>query len=317
MSYLGRSAKLSLKAQEKVSFLATAGQTVKTGLSYTPSFIEVYVNGVLLTDTTDFTATNGNSITFTVALLLNDEVTVISLKTFTVADHYSKTEADTLLAAKATNTAVALKAPIAAPVFTGNVGIGVTPEGDIVADRPHVRIGSTTSLSGSNTNDQTYLSNNAKQVTTAHASGWEYLTTDYASQYKQREGTHTFQVAPSGSADAAVSWTTALTITNDGRGLSDFTAFSWCHWNMSNTNIDGSYNVSSIQDLGTGRQRPLFVNNASDGNYSAVANGNSVANWNGSETTVIAVNTTGAEVYHIEAGTTKDATNAFVICIGG
>ena len=115
MSYLGRSAKLSLKAQEKVSFLATAGQTVKTGLSYTPSFIEVYVNGVLLTDTTDFTATNGNSITFTVALLLNDEVTVISLKTFTVADHYSKTEADTLLA---------LKSTIASPSFTGKVGIG-------------------------------------------------------------------------------------------------------------------------------------------------------------------------------------------------
>ena len=113
MSYLGRSAKLSLKAQEKVSFLATAGQTVKTGLSYTPSFIEVYVNGVLLTDTTDFTATNGNSITFTVALLLNDEVTVISLKTFTVADHYSKTEADTLLAAKAklTKSATAPSSP--------------------------------------------------------------------------------------------------------------------------------------------------------------------------------------------------------------
>ena len=112
MSYLGRSAKLSLKAQEKVSFLATAGQTSKTGLSYTPSFVEVYVNGVLLTDTTDFTATNGNSVTFTVALLLNDEVTVVSLKTFTVADHYNKTEADTLLAAKA---------PIASPSFTGTV----------------------------------------------------------------------------------------------------------------------------------------------------------------------------------------------------
>jgi len=115
MSYLGRSAKLSLKAQEKVSFLATAGQTEKTGLSYTPSFIEVYVNGVLLTDTTDFTATNGNSVTFTVALLLNDEVTVISLKTFTVADHYTKSDADTLLAAKS---------PLASPVFTGNVSHG-------------------------------------------------------------------------------------------------------------------------------------------------------------------------------------------------
>ena len=119
MSYLGRSGKLSLKAQEKVSFLATAGQTSKTGLSYVPSFVEVYVNGVLLTDTTDYTATNGNSITFTVALLLNDEVTVISLKTFTVADHYSKTEADTLLAAKATNTALATKLPLAGGTMTG------------------------------------------------------------------------------------------------------------------------------------------------------------------------------------------------------
>jgi hypothetical protein len=119
MSYLGRSAKLSLKAQEKVSFLATAGQTVKTGLSYTPSFVEVYVNGVLLTDTTDFTATNGNSITFTVALLLNDEVTVISLKTFTVADHYNKTEADTLLAAKAklTKSATAPSSPAAGDMW--------------------------------------------------------------------------------------------------------------------------------------------------------------------------------------------------------
>jgi hypothetical protein len=127
MSYLGRSAKLSLKAQEKVSFLATAGQTVKTGLSYTPSFIEVYVNGVLLTDTTDFTATNGNSITFTVALLLNDEVTVISLKTFTVADHYSKTEADTLLAAKS---------PLASPSFTGTV----SADGLVVNDTSGVSV---------------------------------------------------------------------------------------------------------------------------------------------------------------------------------
>ena len=119
MSYLGRSAKLSLKAQEKVSFLATAGQTEKTGLSYTPTFVEVYVNGVLLTDTTDFTATNGNSITFTVALLLNDEVTVISLKTFTVADHYTKSDADTLLAATTTTANAAL--PKAGGSLTGAV----------------------------------------------------------------------------------------------------------------------------------------------------------------------------------------------------
>jgi len=124
MSYLGRSAKLSLKAQEKVSFLATAGQTSKTGLSYVPNFVEVYVNGILLTDTTDFTATNGNSVTFTVALALNDEVTVISLKTFTVADHYTISAANTLLAAKA---------PLASPTFTGPTTVNrLSTDGTIV-----------------------------------------------------------------------------------------------------------------------------------------------------------------------------------------
>ena len=213
-------------------------------------------------------------------------------------------------------SAVALKAPIASPSFTGNVGIGVTPEASY-PDRPVVRVGSGLGLQCRATGNPSHTWINSNSYQDASTAADKYIGTDQASQIKQTNGAFTFNVAPSGTADAAISWTTPLTITNDGRGLSDFTAFSWCHWNMSNTNIDGSYNVSSIQDLGTGRQRPLFVNNASDSNYSAVANGNSVANWNGSETTVIAVNTTGAEVYHIEANTVKDATNAFVICIGG
>ena len=209
---------------------------------------------------------------------------------------------------------LALKSPVASPSFTGNVGIGVVPEA-WQSGLDVLQLGLGGSIAAHKTNpSRTYVNANIYQNASNVAS---YINTDEASQYFQNGGTHIFNVAPSGTADAAISWTTAMTITNDGRGLSDFTAFSWCHWNMSNTNIDGSYNVSSIQDIGTGRQRPLFVNNASDGNYSAVANGNSVANWNGSETTVIAVNTTGAEVYHIETGTTKDATNAFVICIGG
>jgi len=216
MSYLGRSAKLSLKAQEKVSFLATAGQTVKTGLSYTVGFIEVYVNGVLLTDTTDFTATNGNSITFTVALLLNDEVTVISLKTFTVADHYSKTEADTLLAAKATNTAVALKAPIASPVFTGNVGVGVTPE---AWDSSHkaLQVGAALGLSSDTTINRSHISSAAYQDGTSHTSGWKYMdSSSGATDIHTYNGGIDFRVAPSGSADAAISWTTAMTIDNAG-----------------------------------------------------------------------------------------------------
>jgi len=114
MSYIGRSSKLVRKAQEKISFLATAGQTVKTGLSYTPTSVEVTVNGILLTDVTDYTASNGNSVTFLVALALNDEVTVVSHKTFTVADTYSKVDANTLLAAKL---------PLAGGTMTGSLAI--------------------------------------------------------------------------------------------------------------------------------------------------------------------------------------------------
>ena len=204
MSYLGRSAKLSLKAQEKVSFLATAGQTVKTGLSYTVGFIEVYVNGVLLTDTTDFTATNGNSITFTVALLVNDEVTVISLKTFTVADHYTKSDADTLLAAKST---------VASPVFTGNVGVGVTTEA-WDSQWAALQIGGLSSYISpiaANVNQALMINNNAY-----YDGSWKYQITDESSSYYQLHGAHTFRVAASGNADSAISWTTAMSIDNAG-----------------------------------------------------------------------------------------------------
>jgi hypothetical protein len=86
MSYLGRTGKLSQRAYNKLSFLATAGQTVKSGLSYVAGFVEVYVNGTLLTDVVDYSASNGNSVTFLVALSVNDEVTVVSLKTFVAAN---------------------------------------------------------------------------------------------------------------------------------------------------------------------------------------------------------------------------------------
>ena len=67
-------------------YSATAGQTVFSGpdastpsttLVYTPNFINVYVNGVKL-DETDYTATNGTSITLGVACALNDEVDVVA-----------------------------------------------------------------------------------------------------------------------------------------------------------------------------------------------------------------------------------------------
>ena len=213
MSYLGRGSNLTRKAQDKVSFLATAGQTVRTGLSYVPTHVDVTVNGITLTEITDYTATNGNSITFTVALALNDEVTIVSSKTFDVANHYTISAANALLAAKATNTAVAAKAPIASPVFTGNVGVGVTPEA-WQSGWSALQIGGLTSYyapTTTNASQSLMINNNAY-----NDGAWKYLITDEASSYYQLHGGHTFRVAPSGTADSAISWTNAMTINNAG-----------------------------------------------------------------------------------------------------
>jgi len=127
MSYLGRTGKLSQRAYNKLSFLATAGQTVKAGLSYVAGFVEVYVNGTLLTDVVDYSASNGNSVTFLVALSVDDEVTVVSLKTFSVANMLPLS-GGTLngdLGVTGSVTADGLVVDGTATVF-GNVGIGTS-----------------------------------------------------------------------------------------------------------------------------------------------------------------------------------------------
>jgi len=49
-------------------------------------------------------------------------------------------------------------------------------------------------------------------------SGYKYDTSsNHATDYYQANGTHNFLVAPSGTADTAITWTTAMTIDNSGR----------------------------------------------------------------------------------------------------
>lgn len=60
------------------NFTATAGQTSFT-VTYTPGYVDVYLNGIRLLDGTDYTATNGTSVVLTTGAALNDEVAVIAL----------------------------------------------------------------------------------------------------------------------------------------------------------------------------------------------------------------------------------------------
>lgn len=75
------------------SFTATAAQTTFS-VTYTVGNIQVYQNGVLLKDTTDYTATNGTSVVLAAGATAGDSVDVVAYATFTITDTYTKAQAD-------------------------------------------------------------------------------------------------------------------------------------------------------------------------------------------------------------------------------
>ncbi len=106
---------------ERQTYTATAGQTVFAA-TYDAGFIDVYLNGVKLLSGTDFTATNGTSITLASGASVNDVVDIVAYGTFVLADHYTKTASD---------------ARYVQPTHTGNLNItgtvtsdGLTVDGD-------------------------------------------------------------------------------------------------------------------------------------------------------------------------------------------
>ena len=74
------------------TFTATAGQTVFT-IAHTPNFIQVFMNGLLLDETTDYTS-NGTAVTLTSAATAGDELEVVKYNTFSVGDAITQTAAD-------------------------------------------------------------------------------------------------------------------------------------------------------------------------------------------------------------------------------
>jgi len=102
---------------------------------------------------------------------------------------------------------------------SGNVGIGVVPEAwDSVFSA--LQVGGTGALrsdASADASDTVGVSQNAYYDSAN--SRWEYLVTDEASDYYQQSGSHYWRVAPSGSADSAITWANAMTIDNSGRLL--------------------------------------------------------------------------------------------------
>ena len=101
--YIGREP-FSTATQSRGAFTATSGQT-SFSFDYDAGFLDVYVNGLKISSD-DFTASNGSTVVFDTGLTTGDVVAMLSLSSFEVGDTYSKSEADTLLATKTTETYV-------------------------------------------------------------------------------------------------------------------------------------------------------------------------------------------------------------------
>jgi hypothetical protein len=140
----------------------------------------------------------------------------------------------------ATSTAITIDA-------SENVGIGVTPSASNIVNLQGVW----GTLSGWSTN--LGLMNNA-----IYNAGDKYINTAAASKHELVTGQHIFKVAPSGTADSAISWTTAMTIDNSGSVL------------MGTSTLSGMQ-TGNIDDATVLYQGQIAATN-SDGNYSAYFN---------------------------------------------
>jgi len=97
--------------------------------------------------------------------------------------------------------------------FNGTMGIGTSSLEAWDSAWTALQIGGNCSLmhtTAKGAGSQSYYLNNAY-----YDGSWKYISTDEASQYLQSGGSHLFRIASSGTADTAISWTTALTIDNN------------------------------------------------------------------------------------------------------
>ena len=134
--YIGSKASVvSSGAERKKTFTITGATTSLTGLNYTVGKVHVFQNGVRLVDGTDYTATNGTTITLTVAAQSGDNVVVISQASYQVAlsgiDDQSNAVAMTIDSSE--NVMIGGHTSTHSPVENGGSGVSLLSNGQILA----------------------------------------------------------------------------------------------------------------------------------------------------------------------------------------
>ena len=100
---------------------------------------------------------------------------------------------------------------------------------------------------------------------------------------------------------------TQLQITDDGRGLSLFTAKAWIRWrNNTSVAIRASHNVSSITDNGTGDTSINFTNNLADADYAISVSGITQYSFAGMNYNVTGTSTSTYQAQYHENNIARD-----------
>jgi hypothetical protein len=125
MAYIGKAPGFGIR--NRFYYTAAGGQTLFSGadsngqvLKYGDGkYIDVYLNGVSLVDSTDYTATTGTSISLTTGATASDIVEIIAYELFSVANlaNYSNTMVVPFYKADSTLDTISLTATQLVPFF--------------------------------------------------------------------------------------------------------------------------------------------------------------------------------------------------------
>ena len=160
---------------------------------------------------------------------------------------------------------------------TNELGIGVTPGTIKQGTWSALRVGGQVVLQGitsENPSGEMELGYNVYRHT--DGANRNIATGKGCKMYMSNGGVQFYVSNGSQNANTSYTLATSLNLTNDGRGLSQFTAKAWCSFNGTGTPaIIDSHNCSSITDVSVGKQRTAFTVNMTNTTYSVAG----AANW--------------------------------------
>jgi hypothetical protein len=199
--------------------VTVAGSLVQT---LPPTTVENTVAGttVLITSTlVDFGAF-GTKSNHHLGFVANNDVKASITPTgqFNIGGNYTSTN-NTLQVTGNAAIGYTTAAPANGLLVAGNVGIGVTPSAWGSIFQP-VQIGTGGSLFGRTSANQDVFQMGANVFW--DGTNWKYIANGFSTRYEQATGTHSWHIAPSGTAGGTISYTQAMTMLNNGNvGIGD------------------------------------------------------------------------------------------------